>query len=743
MKNNILPNIIKVLIVLSLFTPLVVSSDFVFPFVFPKTAAFQILVEIMFFLWLILIMSRPEFRPKRSRIFWAITIFLSVVILASLFGVSFGLSFWSAYERMTGIVTLLHYFAYFLILVSVLKSKKDWLLVFDFFIIASLILSLFAFGQKLDIKSFVLAGEGRVSSTFGNPAYFAAYLLFVLFFTAFMFFQKQPKKWKFYYGAAFLFNLLMLYWTETRGAVLGFAISLFLFLLAIAVWPKEESKEFLMKFRQKAKKIALIALIVFVIFGFSVFLLRNTAYVRSSVTLSRMTTISLTGMDVQTRLLAWKLSLKGFAERPILGWGWENFATVFNKFYDPHLYPTENWFDRAHNIVFDTLISTGLVGLLSYLAIFGVVFWTLWRAFKRKRIDFMNMALFGILMVGYFAENFFVFDMLYSYLPFFTVLAFVAWIGKTDDIPAGQPKPAPQATKPNIFAYFSALVVFVFAVYFINIRPAAASYNCIDALKYQNLGVAKMLDGFKKSTSYGTFGRFEVRLQLFEIAKNVMAGYNSMADKQAAQDFVNFALVEGDKNVLERPFDTRYLLSIGQLNLLAAQYDPARFSRAAEILEIAQKESPDRQITLYALAEVRLKQGRSEEAISLLKKAVAVNPKATESLWNLTIFYFATADLENGQKSLAQYEQSTIITGDEYKRIAEVLANASDYQNSLIYMNKAIALAPNNADYYASLADLYRQMDDKPKAKEAALKAAELNPDMKAAADNFIKELGI
>ncbi|OIO47375.1 MAG: hypothetical protein AUJ32_03085 [Parcubacteria group bacterium CG1_02_40_82] len=743
MKNPILANIIKALIIISLFTPLFVNSGFLFPFVFPKTAAFQVLVEIMFFLWLILILSRPEFRPKRSRIFWAISIFLSIVILASIFGVNFGLSFWSAYERMTGIVTLLHYFVFFLVLCSVLKTKKDWLLVFDFFIIASLLLSFFALGQKLGIKSFLLAGQGRVSSTFGNPAYFAAWLLFILFFIAFMFFQKQSKKWEIYYGAAFLFNLLMLYWTETRGAVLGFVISVFLFFLALIFWPKESQEgEFMMKFRQRVKKIALIALILFVVFSSSVYLFRNTQFIKSSVTLSRLTTISLSGMDVQTRLLAWKMSLKGVAERPILGWGWENFATVFNKYYDPYIYPTENWFDRAHNIVFDTTISTGLVGLLSYLAIFGVVFWTLWRAFRRKRIDFLNMALFGILMVGYFAQNFFVFDMLHSYLPFFAVLAFINWIGKTEQNSASQPKQESSVVKPNIFAYLSTLVIFIFAVYLVNIKPALASSYSIDALKKQNLGPVVMLDGFKKSLSYGTFGRFEVRLQLFETAKNLMNGYESAKDKQAVQEFVNFALAEGDKNAKERPFDTRYLLSIGQLNLMASAYDAKRFDRAAEILEIAQKQSPDRQITLYALAEIRLRQGRASEGISLLKKSYDVNPKVTESLWNLTLVYFATGDMEKAQKSLSQLETSSSLTAEQNKRIAEVLANQSNFQAALPYLLKAIELAPTNADYYAALADLYRQVGDKAKAKEAALKAVELNPAMKQAADEFIKSLG-
>jgi len=37
----------------------------------------------------------------------------------------------------------------------------------------------------------------------------------------------------------------------------------------------------------------------------------------------------------QSRLRSWNIGLKGFKERPILGWGIGNYNVVFNKHYDP------------------------------------------------------------------------------------------------------------------------------------------------------------------------------------------------------------------------------------------------------------------------------------------------------------------------------------------------------------------------------------------------------------------------
>ena len=740
MKSQILLYIIKGAIIASFFTLLIVGSGFIFPFVFPKTAAFQILVEIMFFVWILLAIERPEFRPAKTKLFWALALFLAILILASLFGVDFYHSFWSNYERMTGIITLLHYFVYFLVLSSVLKTKKDWLLIFDSFIVSGILVALVALLQKLNIQAFMLAGTGRLSSTLGNAAYLAAYLLFILFFVAFMFFQRPSKGVRIYYGIVFLFVFTILYWTETRGALLALVLAAILFFLALVFWPKEAGQsETLLRFRRKIKKIALGILISLVIFVGAVYFGKNAAWVKNSPTLLRITSISFNEPTSQTRLLAWKLSLKGFADRPILGWGWENYNVVFNKYYDPHLYPIESWFDRAHNIVFDTLITTGLAGFLSFFGIFAIIFWIIWRAWRRKKIDFLNASLFAILPLAYLAQDFFVFDMLYSYLPLFTFFAFISWIGTSGKKAVISQK----VIKSNIFLKIILIIVFVFFVYSFNIKPGIVGSTGIEALKQlQTQNIAASEQKFKEALDYGTFGRFEVRLQIFETAKNLMSAYQNYQDKQSIKNFVDFALDEGDKTLSELPEDARYHLLVGQVNLFASQIEPEKLNKAIEIFQETLKESPDRQLTLYSLGQAELTAGRAEEALVSFKRAVEVNNDVAESYFDLALVYFSVGDKQNGENIMAQINQKFgSLDPDQYQKLSAVFVNQKNYDQAIVYLLKAIQYAPTNADYYASLAGLYKEVGQKDKAKEAALKAGELNPSLQSGVDEFLKTL--
>jgi len=741
MRSQILLTSIKILIIASFFTPLIVSSNFIFPFVFPKTMVFQVLVEIMFFVWLLLAIEKPEFRPKRSKILFAIATFLAAMFLASLVGVDFAHSFWSNYERMTGLVTLLHYFAFFVVLTSVLKTKKDWLSIFDFFIGASLLVSFVALGQEFGIKAFILADISRLSSTLGNPAYLAAYLLFVLFFAAFMFFQRKSRAARYYYAAVFVFTFIIFFLTQTRGALLAFGGAAILFLLALALWPKGGNEtESLLKFRRRIKKISLFALIFFVVIVSLIYLFKDSSFVKNSSTLSRLTGISIKEATTQTRLLAWKLSWKGFLERPVLGWGWENYNVVFNKYYDPMLYPTESWFDRAHDLFFDLLIAGGIFGLLAFALIFFAVFAVLWRAYRGGRIDFLNGALFAILSVAYLVQDLFVFDMLFSYLPLFLFLAFINWVGqKNENLPVKE-----KNLQSSAFLKIILAVVLIFLFYVVNLRPALAGFYGIRALSLQKQDPEMMLDAFKKSLDYGTFGRFEVRLQLFELAKNMMTSYENLKDKKPTQDFVEFALGEGEKTIKERPLDTRYLLIIGQMNLIASQIDQKYLLRANEILDVASKQSPNRQITLYSLGEAKLREGKIEEGIYLFKKAIALNENVQDSYFNLANIYFSIGDIKNGEDVLAQIQQKFgKISAENWQKFGNILVNGSQFDKAIEYIQRAIESSPNSTDFYASLANAYYQKGDKKNAKQAALKVAEIDPSRKEAVDQFIKSLGI
>ena len=109
MKHSYLFNVATVLIFIVLIsTPLFYLKQSVYPHIFFKTLFFQFAVEILFVVWLALAISDARYRPKKTPLLLAGVGFIGILILTSLFGADFHRSFWSTYERMLGVFTILH-----------------------------------------------------------------------------------------------------------------------------------------------------------------------------------------------------------------------------------------------------------------------------------------------------------------------------------------------------------------------------------------------------------------------------------------------------------------------------------------------------------------------------------------------------------------------------------------------------------------------------------------------------------
>ena len=127
------------------FLAFIVSSSMFFPFHNGKKFFFQIIVEVMTALWLVLMLFDARYKPRKSWVLAMLAIFVGVVALSSIFGENFYRSFWSNYERMEGLVTYLHLLAYFLVLAGTLKTEKVWSWLFNTSLFASVIMAFTAF----------------------------------------------------------------------------------------------------------------------------------------------------------------------------------------------------------------------------------------------------------------------------------------------------------------------------------------------------------------------------------------------------------------------------------------------------------------------------------------------------------------------------------------------------------------------------------------------------------------------
>ena len=153
-----LSSIIKWGLFLLLPLPLYVSSSMLFPFITGRNFGFRIGIELLVILWAALLVLSREYRPQLTWLTRSVLILLFIVTIADILGPNPYRSFWSNYERMEGLVALIHMVLFYLIVSTVFRSWKDWRLYLYGSTAVSLIVSLVGLSQKLGLTRVYQGG---------------------------------------------------------------------------------------------------------------------------------------------------------------------------------------------------------------------------------------------------------------------------------------------------------------------------------------------------------------------------------------------------------------------------------------------------------------------------------------------------------------------------------------------------------------------------------------------------------
>jgi hypothetical protein len=210
-------------LIASLLIVFFVFSSLLFPYITSKQLSFNILMELLFAVWLVFILRYPAYRPKRSYITWGIAAYLAAILASCAVSVNFTLSFWGNAERMLGLFQVLHFFIFYLILITVFRSWAEWRTLLQSSVIIAIIVSLAG-----------LFGTNSYS-TIGNTAYVSGYLIFNIFFSLLLFFRSEQRGWRWLYAPAVVIMLWEFWSCHTSGAIIGlfFSILLLFFLLGL------------------------------------------------------------------------------------------------------------------------------------------------------------------------------------------------------------------------------------------------------------------------------------------------------------------------------------------------------------------------------------------------------------------------------------------------------------------------------------------------------------------------------
>lgn len=713
-----------------------------FPFIVGKNLAFRVIMAIILGAWTILAYHDPAYRLKRSPLFIAVSAFAAVSVLACVFGENPYKSFWSNFERMEGVVTHLHLYAYFVVLASVLGKKDAWWKLLHISIATSILVGIYALFQ-LAGEILIAQSSSRVDATFGNSTYLAAYMLFHAFLTSFALARtwiqgklqgQYGKALTSVYVGAIILQTAILYYTQTRGAILGFGVGVMTAAALVIFFEKE---------KKVVRRIALGVLggIAFMVLGF--FAAKDTDFIRQNPTLSRFASISLTESTTQSRFIIWRIAWEGFKEHPVFGWGQENFNYVFNKYYDPRMYAQEPWFDRAHNVFLDWLITGGLLGIFAYLSLFGVALWYLWRRNDDKEkpapFSLLEKSILTGLLAGYFFQNLFVFDNLTSYLSFFGVLGYIESVHQGHGIPAHAPK---RHKKRETLALQDVaiapllIVLTVFAVYGFNVKAFTGNRELLSALKAQEQNPAGSFELFKNLSSDYFMGTGEVREHLVRTGFTIL----SRPDVSPAikEEFVQLAIEEMGKQADEDSENARTRLILGSFLAAVGQYNAKYHDAAIATLQKAHALSPRKQDILFALGTEYVDTKAYDQAAATFKEAYDLAPgfETARKMYGASLLY--VGDKKTAQKILGPIYGTSTPSDDVFLK---AYLHNGDYKTVITILSRRVAEDPTNPQKLFSLASAYFEAGDKARAIQTLQEVAILDSSFKKQVDLYIKEI--
>lgn len=679
-------------------------------FALGKMVLFRILTEILMVLFLIKILFysiKINFSFKKLLPF---ILFFLVTSLATLFSPYLYQSFWGSFFRHFGLFSILHYFAFFVILIFCLKDQKQIKRIILAVLLSSFFACLYALAQIFDldkikwIESF--SKTLRVFSTFGQPNFFGSFLVLVFPLTVFSF-KIFANFWQriFLFALCFL-EIFSLVFTSSRASFIGFAaLIVFFFFFYFS---------FFNSFSKRKRIIILSSLVITVFLGvIGIFFLKQSNFTSvPNLTIRRISSIfNLDSPSTKIRLIYWKASLKIIKERPILGYGLDTQIFSFYKYYSPEasIYEALNSHpDRAHNEILDTLITTGFLGLISYLFLIGFVFY---QGFKKKSLFslFLLSALFGYLVTNQFG-----FAVTSTMLYFWLYIALIIFESNKNNAEQEFKIKFSLVSKALILLFFIT-TAFILVIYK-NINLIKADYYFYNSrADFNKKNLIKLINDYEFILKYNPNEAYYYAQEITDI----LILTEKFKDQQLKKDFLNMAL-EDTKNISESKENLEYLLYKGQLLSAYGLLDKDKFETAENLYLKISQISPKMAVVYNDWGRMYILEKDYQKAIEKLNEALIfypINHKDVDCC---------------GRKEQIQKEMSIV-----YYNLGDAYFFQNNYTEAIKYYQLSLKLNPYNTPIFKSLADAYYLKGDLRQATQENLNGFKREPKNKEWRDNL------
>ena len=669
---------IRIVLILIMVTPLIVMTDplpsTLFPYVVGKALWTRTLIEIAFGLWVMLLLRDSSYRFPKSWTLAVLGVYVLIALLATVFSVSITRSLWSTYERMQGWVDLAHWATFVVILVSTHRTWAHWRALLNFNLGVAIVIGLLGLTQFFDIRVFeYLQYRNRLDITLGNPTYVGGYML-VSFFIASAFLAESlldrsasetrgravnrrrrrraqrggglsaipPENlWRAFWVAAIALTLVMVFLSGTRSAAVALAAGVLVFGVGYSLWGGSQWLR-----RAAIGTTAVIAALALVVLIF-ILVRAGTDVERIDLPgtmIERLLNTGVRDRSVEGRIIAAQIGWEAFLDRPLLGWGPENYTVGYDRHVVPEVFAKgATSFDQAHNKLIEELTTKGLLGLLGYLALWvsmAVVFVRKARHLSPGQQAFAF--LIGAALIGYFTQNLFLFDTPGTVIHLYMLVGFVIFLDSLIVKRAGSGQVAISCPRRDVHRSHSPVPVIdggdgngggrfsswvwgsLRMVFFLNVRPLTASSRAVDAVN-EGLPWDQRFEAFEYSVS--TFPPLSniPRMMMF---RAIGTEWGTLRDGEvsAALEVVG---THGPSGIDAEPQEWRLLSAMAVIYQQAGGANGEYLVRARDLAERAVELAPSRVEVRALLIAQHLVEGDPEGALGLIERYAADAPETT------------------------------------------------------------------------------------------------------------------
>gem|GEM_PF-2827679 len=634
---------------LMLLAPVVFYGRMLFPHVSTKTFFIYGVSEVLFFVWLYALIVDNSYRlSKRTLLFFLPAVgFVVWMTISGIMAVDPHLALWSSLGRGTGLLTIYHCLALAFVVASLVKrhgmpyvsSLFQWFLSGAFILAISIWLGTegFKFSANVLQKD---AGGGFA----GNSTLAAGYLLFAVAIAGFLLASKKLDVKRNIFVVIALISVIFspvfisLYSLFAGNGALGTARGT---LLALGAGILATSVSYVFLSAKKSIKGMSIGIVVLGLLSFSFLWIQL-------VTPNTYLHTKFTEQARSSRFIFWDIAQKAINERPVFGYGPENYSIAYQTYFNPQILVLENnfegWNNRAHNIYYELGSTAGYPAIILFCVFLLSILYVGSLSYQKNRINRMQASVLAGLLVAYVVNNIFTFDSNLSLMGLFVVAGILYSLADQNDV-----KQKSATKEVDIFyrnlAMGSLLILFVVTFAYLVYRPVAKAKLYADTFAAP---INKRLDLYPKLLEGSSVGSdWDTSELAFAVYKKYASNPAVVKNDPkilpyAAKDISSLLaylekVSETNKNDY-RLYISRNFLQNTLTYLTDAPYDKDTANKTLKILDHAKELSPSNPNVYWSIAQVKIWGGDFKGVEEAYRKSIEVAPKSVSS-YNLFLQY--------------------------------------------------------------------------------------------------------